>query len=302
MGAQNGQSLWKLAREQHGVLSRRQLLDAGLSAKAVRHRVSVGRIRPVHRGVYAVGQLKLTRQGRWMAAVLACGAGAALSHGSAGTLLRLGEFERQKSVCVPPGNRHRRPGIRIHRAHLPISDVTTRHRIPVTSPTRTLLDLATELTPRRLEAAVNAADWLDLIDPERLRSEVAARPGARGAPALRAVLDAPTFAFTDSELERRFLRLVRDAGLPAPETQVPLHGFRVDFLWREANLVVETDGLRYHRTAAQQTADRRRDQALAASGLTVLRFTHAQISHEGDWVAETLRSLLARTGVAAGAA
>ena len=139
---------------------------------------------------------------------------------------------------------------------------------------------------------MNAADKLGLVDPEQLRREVDHRRGTDGVKALRRLLDRQTFSLTDSELERSFLKLIRRAGLPVPKTQQRIEGFRVDFLWPELRLVVETDGLRYHRTAAQQAKDRLRDQALVAAGLTVLRFTHAQVVFEPSRVVETLRAVV----------
>jgi very-short-patch-repair endonuclease len=162
----------------------------------------------------------------------------------------------------------------------------------VTSPGRTLIDLATVLKHGQLEEAINAADKLQLIDPERLRGEVEAHRGTAGVPMLRDILDRHTFTLTDSELERRFMRLVRRAGLPRPLTQRRVNGYRVDFCWPELKLIVETDGLRYHRTAAQQSKDRARDQAHVAAGFTVLRFTHAQVRYERARVVSTLRAVL----------
>ena len=164
----------------------------------------------------------------------------------------------------------------------------------MTTPARTLIDLATQLEDGPLEAAVNEADGLGLIDPERLRQIVDGRSGLRGVPALRRVIDRRTFSLTDSELERRFLRLVRRAGLPTPLTQQHLNGFRVDFYWPELRLVVEADGLRYHRTPSQQAKDRLRDQAQTEAGLVPLRFTHFQISFEASRVVAVLRSVAQR--------
>jgi very-short-patch-repair endonuclease len=167
----------------------------------------------------------------------------------------------------------------------------------VTSPARTSLDLATLLRREELEAAVNQADTLELIDPERLRTEVEARSGLDGVRALRTVLDRRTFRLSDSELERRFLRLVRRAGLPMPRTRERVNGFQVDFHWPELALVVETDGLRYHRTPSQQARDRQRDQAHIAAGLTPLRFTYAQVAFEPGRVAEVLWAVAERQRV-----
>jgi very-short-patch-repair endonuclease len=165
----------------------------------------------------------------------------------------------------------------------------------VTSPARTLLDLASLVHPRQLEAAINEADKQGLVDPETLLAELDSHRGIAGVPALRRVLDRHTFALTDSELERCFLRLVWQAKLPRPETQQWVNGFRVDFLWPALGLVVETDGLRYHRTAAQQTKDRHRDQTLTTAGFVVLRFTHAQVRFDAAHVVATLRAVLSES-------
>ena len=228
-----------------------------------------------------------------MAVVLACGRGAVLSHSSAAALLGVaGELEL--TVSVPSGSRARPAGIRVHRVRFEPADVRRHDRIPVTSSIRTLIDLATELDEWRIEAAINAADRLDLVDPETLRAALGQRTGRRGVPALRAVLDRHAFVLTRSELERRFLRVARRAGLPLPETGVRLNGYEVDFFWPGLRLVVETDGQRYHRTAIQQTRDRRRDQAHARAGLYVLRFSHRQVRHAPDEVVATLRDVAGR--------
>jgi very-short-patch-repair endonuclease len=150
------------------------------------------------------------------------------------------------------------------------------------------------LTKKQLEVAVNEADKLGLIDPETLRASVEDHSGVDGVAALRTVLDRRTFTLTDSELERRFIRLVDRAGIPRPLTQQHVNGFRVDFYWPELDLIVETDGLRYHRTASQQSKDRTRDQSHAAAGLVAIRFSHAQIRHDAARVADTLRSIAER--------
>ena len=284
----------ELAARQHGVVTRTQLRELGLSDDAIEYRLRRGRLHAVHRGAYAVGRPQLTRLGALNAAVLASGPGAALSHEQAAELWgarrrRAGDIE----VTVPNARRAR-PGIRLHRRALPESDVTTRHGIRVTGPVRTLLDLAVRLPERELEALVNEADRLDLVDPERLRALLAGREAERGAPALRGLLGRDAFALTESELERRFLPIARRAGLPPPLTQAHLNGFRVDFFWPDLGLVVETDGLRYHRTPTQQARDRRRDQAHAAAGLTPLRFTHHQVAHEARGVETTLRAVVRR--------
>jgi very-short-patch-repair endonuclease len=229
-----------------------------------------------------------------MAAVLACGLGAALSHTSAGALWGISTALRGLHVTVPPNSHRRAQGIFLHQRKLAPRELRYRDGIPLTSPSLTLVDLATTLNGRQLEAAINAADKLDLIDPERLHAEVAAMPRRPGLAALRELLDRHALQLTDSDLERRFLRLVRRAGLPAPLTQQSVSGFRVDFFWPAEKLVVETDGLRYHRTPLEQARDRKRDQAHAAAGLTPLRFTHHEIVHEPRRVEEMLALVLRR--------
>jgi very-short-patch-repair endonuclease/predicted transcriptional regulator of viral defense system len=287
--------LWALAARQHGVVARTQLLESGLSPDAIKHRVTKGRLHPVRRGVYAVGRPRLTRNGTWMAAVLGCGPEAALSHTSAAALWEI-RFEEQGpvEVSLPARLRRRQRGIIVHRRVLAPGDVTRRHGIPVTAPACTLLDLASRLGRAQLEAAINEADKRDLIDPGRLRSMLERLANRPGIAALRETLDRQTFALTDSELERRFLPLARRAGLPAPLTRCHVSGFRVDFYWPDLGLVVETDGLRYHRTPAAQARDRLRDQTHAAAGLTPLRFTHAQVEFEPGHVEKTLAAVAAR--------
>ena len=301
MGYQTVQkSVWALARRQHGVVARPQLLELGVHSQAIKHRIARGRLHPIFRGVYAVGRPELTQHGRWMAAVLACGPNAALSHAAAGALWRLLTQPRAEiDVSVPAVERHRVPGIRVHRrSNFGPDDITRHQGIPVIQPICTLVDLAARLPADQLEAAVNEADKLDLVDPEGLRAALDGLAGRHGVAALRKLLDRRTFTLTDSELERRFLRLTRRAGLTQPHTGCRVNGFKVDFYWPEFALVVETDGLRYHRTPAQQTRDRRRDQVHAAAGLTTLRFTHSQVAYEPDSVEATLIAVTGRLRVA----
>lgn len=232
-----------------------------------------------------------------MAAVLACGPDAVLSHRSAAALWGIGS-ERAGRIDVTVRARHevRRPGIcaRI-RPSLPASRVGAHRRIPVTLPVQTLIDLATELGDRPLERAVNEADKLDLIDPDALRAALDDHPGEPGGPRLRALLDRHTFRLSDSDLEVLFRRVVRPTGLPMPETKQRVLGFEVDFHWPTLGLIVETDGLRYHRTPAAQARAALRDQTHTAAGLRVLRFTHHQVKYEPAHV----RSVLARTAAGA---
>jgi very-short-patch-repair endonuclease len=292
-----GRSVWALAERQHGVASRRQLLELGMSRRSIERRLAGGRLHPVLRGVYAVGRPGITRRGQWMAAVLSCGPGAALSHGSAAALWGVAP-ERPTDpvqVSVRRANGRGRPGVEVHRrSSLKDRDVTVREGIPTTAIVRTLLDLAAELSQGRLERAVNEADRLDLIDPDSLRAVLAAHHGQPGVRRLRELLDRRTFRLTASELERRFLSLAREAGLPPPLTGQLVNGFEVDFYWPGLGLVIETDGLRYHRTPGQQARDRLRDQAHALAGLTALRFTHAQVNFESPRVTKVLTRIATR--------
>jgi very-short-patch-repair endonuclease len=287
-----GSSIWAIARRQHGVVSRKQLLDAGLSRQAIEHRLGRGKLHPLRRGVYAVGRPDVDSRGRWMAALLACSPSALLSHSSAAALWGICRAAPGIHITVSRDERHSVPGVTLHHRDLLPNEVSRRENIPLTSPSLTLVDLATTLHSRRLEAAVNEADKLGLTDPERLREEIGEMPRRRGVAALRKMLDDRTFRLTDSELERRFLRLVRAANLPIPLTQQSVCGFRVDFHWPALGLIVETDGLRYHRTAAQQARDQRRDRTLRAAGFGVHRFTHAEIRFEPDYVAKVLRATI----------
>jgi very-short-patch-repair endonuclease len=237
-----------------------------------------------------------------MAAVLRCGTEAVLSHQSAAALWEIGnERSSRVEISLPASAARRAPGILVHRrAELRPDDLTTRHGIPVTAPICTLVDLAYRLPRTQLEAAINEADKQGLADPERLRSALPAYTGRRGVAALRLVLDRRTFALTDSDLERRFLRIVRSVGLPLPKTQLRVNGFKVDFYWPDLGLVVETDGLRYHRTPAQQARDKVRDQEHLAAGLTPVRFTHEQVRYEPKWVRSTLAAVAARLAGAGG--
>jgi len=226
-----------------------------------------------------------------MAAVLACGDGAFLSHSSAAALWQIGSEQRHLvELSVPSLSRRRRPGLRIHRRpSLDLKrDTTTHYGIAVTTPVQTLIDLALRLQRREIERAINEADKYDLAHAPELREALESRVGEPGVASLRHILDRRTFRLTKEELERRFLPLARRAALSVPLTGQWVNGFEVDFYWPDLGLVVETDGLRYHRTPAEQARDRLRDQAHTAAGLTQLRFTHEQVRYEPDYVVRIL--------------
>jgi very-short-patch-repair endonuclease len=169
----------------------------------------------------------------------------------------------------------------------------------VTDPTRTLVDRATELGARALEREVNEADKHDLVDPEELRAALDSYRGEPGVRPLREMLDRRTFRLSDTDLEVLFRPIAHRAGLPVPLTKQIVNGFEVDFFWPGLGLVVETDGLRYHRTASAQARDRLRDQTHTAAGLTQLRFTHDQVKHEPDYVRQVLSSTARRLAAVA---
>jgi very-short-patch-repair endonuclease len=229
-----------------------------------------------------------------MAAVLACGADALLSHGSAAALWGIGPEWRLIEVSVRHRSWPRRPGVKI-RSHpaLPVGDITVHRRIPVTTVARTVLDqAATPISDASLERLVNEADVArgNGFDFRVLRRYCDLRSGEPGVRRLRALLDPETFRLSDSELERLFRPLAIAAGLPQPLTKAIVNGYEVDFYWPDLALVVETDSLRYHRNAIKQSRDLLRDQVHTASGLTPLRFTHWQVAREPQHVEAILAS------------
>jgi len=264
----------RLAARQHGVVSVGQLIAAGLTYEAIRRRVQAGRLHRIFRGVYAVGHRNLTHQGWWMAAVLACGEGAFLSHGSAAMHWRmLNATKGPVDVTVATGaGRRRRRGIRTHRStRLTPKAVTIRQGIPTTTPARTIADLRRVLSRAELEAAIAQAEILHL--------PIGNVPGLLREP-------------TRSKLERRFSRLCRRHRFPKPEVNVWIGPYQVDVLWRDRRLVVETDGWETHGTRSAFESDRARDAELESLGYRVVRFTYRQAWYDGDLVAGRLRSLL----------
>jgi very-short-patch-repair endonuclease len=254
-----------LAEMQHGVVTRRQLLAVGIGDSAIFRRVQGGRLHRVHQGVYAAGHPVISQEGRWMAAVLACEPDAVLSLRSAaehwGLLKPQGGLVH---VSVPTSSgRERREGLRIHRCHSLQPDETTwRHRIPITTPARTIADLRGTVPPEQYRRAVRQAE-------------------VKG---LQTGLD-ETVAPTRSELEDLFLQLCRRHRLPAPEVNVRVAGREVDFLWRRQWVVAETDGYRYHRGSTAFEDDHDRDLDLRAAGFAVLRFTFRQVTADPERVA-----------------
>jgi very-short-patch-repair endonuclease len=277
------------------VIARIQLLRVGLGRKAIDHRVKLGRLHVIHRGVYAVGHARLTIHGRWMAAVLASGEGARLSYRSAGMLWVIRRTERGLIEVTTPRTWRALPGVQRHRAELPADEVTVHRGIPVTTVPRTLLDLATVLTPHQLARAVNEAEVQRLHDPLSLNALLERYPRRPGVPALRALLG-QRMAVTRSELEKRFREFLIKAGLPLPETnaQIEIKGvwYEVDCLWRAERGVVELDGRATHDTNEAFETDRARDRILQAAGYRVIRITWRQLHESPAAVAADLRALL----------
>jgi hypothetical protein len=238
-----------VAAAQYGLVTRAQLLRLGLSPRTIDHRLSTGRLHRLHRGVYAVGHLALLPWAREMAAVLACGPHAVLSHQSAAALWCLRpRHEGEVHVTISRGGSSSRPGVRMHRSRcLDACDVRIRHRIPVTSPSRTIIDLAGLLRERDLARTVDEAEVRGLARRSELLAALErAGNGRRGSAVLAQILRRDKPAMTRSEAEHRLISLMARAGLPRPEVNVPIGGYEVDLLWRRARLVVEVDGYVFH--------------------------------------------------------
>jgi very-short-patch-repair endonuclease len=280
----------RIAANQHGVVSSAQLRAAGLLPSRVADRVAAGHLHRVHRGVYAVGHPGIGKEGRWMAAVLACGEGAVLSHRSAAALWEILKPDRRAGSrddeiwgTVPGvavvdvtvagnGGRAARKGIRLHRSlTLSPADVARRAGIPVTKPVRTLTDLRRVLPNQDFAAALRQAEYLGLPLGEAVSPD-----------------------HTRSELEAKFLAACRRHRLPPPEVNVPVDRFVVDFLWRKERLIVELDGWESHRARSAFEEDRARDARLVLLGFGVLRFTWRQLEADRRQVTSAIRTLLRR--------
>lgn len=257
------------------------------------HRLSHERLHPLYRGVYAVGHKPARRETQWMAAVLAGGPGAVLSHRSAGA--HWGLCTSGSWIDVTVARRRRpRPGIRFHRSRLPPDEVTVEDGIPVTTVPRTLFDLATVLNPRQQERAVNEAEVLRLWDELSLDDLLDRYPGRRGTRNVRAALHKRRAgaSFTRSDLEEMFVAFADEARLPRPETNVLIEGFEVDCVWCEQKLVIEIDGWETHRTRAAFERDREKSRVLQARGWRCVSVTFLQLRDAPSEVARDVRHLL----------
>jgi very-short-patch-repair endonuclease len=287
MGARET-SLSQLASLQHGVVTRGDLASLGFGRRQIERRAADGRLVRVHRGVYAVGHAALSREGRWMAAVVACGERAVLSHRSAAVCWGCADREDLVPHVTAP-HRLRPAGVVAHRGRLAPADMTMRDGIPVTSPARTLADLAQSLSEEALERVVRQAQFRRLFDPLAIRDALQRRPSAL----LRQLLD--DLNPSQSELEDRFLRLCRRHGIPRPHAQVRDGRRRPDFVWPEARLIVEVDSWQAHGTQHAFQADRTLSNAVQLAGWTILRFTYADITRRDVRVAAQLRQALGLT-------
>lgn len=277
------------------MVSHAQLIRAGVHRSAIERRLATGRLAAIHRGVYAVPGRPLAGEGRWLAAVLAC-RGAVLSHFDAAELWEIlpRRSTREVHVTVPPAAKLRRRGIRTHRAPLH-GEATTRRAIAVTSPARTLFDLAPLLPQRKLERALDEAAYLHLLAPGALAATLDRNARRTGAKALRAALaiHTPGTTRTRSRLEERFLALCRAHKLPQPLVNSRVAGLEVDFLWRAERLVVETDGHAAHSRPTASERDHERDAILRDADYEVLRFSYRQVTERGEWVMASVSSALA---------
>jgi hypothetical protein len=284
------------------VVSLPQLQLLGLGKAAVAKRAKNGRLHRIHRRVYAVGRPHLAQRGRWMAAVLAYGPKAVLSHRSAGALHGIGRDSRLKAdVTLPSPSVRPRPGIEAHGSStLDAADITIVDGIPCTTVARTLVDLGDVEDRRAVERVVDRAEALRLFDGRAVDDALQRAGPRRGAGILRAVLasyEEPTL--TNEGNEERFLALCRSASLPRPAVNAWVSlddgvAYKADFLWRPERLIAETDGRDVHTTRKAFEHDRLRDRRLTLAGFTVVRFTWRQIVHERRRVARDLQGLLAR--------
>ncbi len=270
----------KIAGRQDNVISRQELLAAGLNRGAIAHRVRAGRMRRQHRGVYILGPAPPTPMARARAAALAGGADAVVSHRSAACLYGLlpdngGDID----ITVAGRNPGVHPGIRLHRvAALAPRDATKLNGMRITTIARTICDLAAAESARDTEHAFQEALYREVVTDRNLKAVLEREPSRRGAPVIRALLEDPRL--TRSEKERLLLKLITQAQLPTPLTNVPVHGYKADLYWPQHGLVVEFDGWQAHGHRLAFENNRKRDQILIANGLRVLRVTDRQLTNE----------------------
>ena len=276
-------ALAELAARQHGVVARAQLLALGFDRRAIEYRLKVGRLHLLHRGVYAVGHRPPSPLATAIAAVLACGPDAALSHGSAAAPWRIVPRWPSPTHVTAPGER-RHPGIHVHRSRR--ADVTTHYGIRVTTPARTLVDLADALNPTQLTRALNEAQVQRLVTPADLTTLFTRYPGRRTARLT------PEQGATRSHLEDRFVRFLKRHRLPLPEFNQHIAGHEVDAVYRTQRLVIELDSRQFHTTPNAFERDRDRDADLLNAGFSTLRITDQRLKHQPTREAQRLSDIL----------
>lgn len=283
----------RIAIRQHGIVTRTQLRVAGFSDDVINHRIRTAHLSRIHRGIYLVGVVP-PPCARELAACLACGPHAVLSHRSAGALWGIVKMRRRRivEVTIPRGYR-RRPGLRVYRTGTLLPDEVTRLKgVPITTVVRTLYDLAGWLPRRPLERAVAEAIALGLTTVGEVRAMADRQGGRRGAGRLGAVLGPGEPVWTRSEAEERFLELVRRGGIRVPAVNTRVAGHEIDFYWPTEGLAVEVDGFAYHTSPSAFERDRRRDAELVAAGVRVVRVTWRQITEEPRAVVRRLKGAL----------
>jgi Transcriptional regulator, AbiEi antitoxin/Protein of unknown function (DUF559)/AbiEi antitoxin C-terminal domain len=287
--------LARLAQRQYGVITREQLLALGIGPHGIAERLRTGRLHRLHRGVYAVGHIVLKPEGHRLAAVLACGEGAVVSHVSAAAHWGIRQSAAAViDVTVPTSaGRRRRPGLRVHRsARLGPDDVSVHEGIPTTTVARTLVDLADVLPPQSLKRAIDEADYQRLLDMTALLAAVQRTPGRRGTRVLE-LATAPS-ELTRSDLEQRFLEILERHGLPRPLVNATIEGYEVDFAWPEQKLIVELDGFAAHGRRSAFERDRLRDRRLARAGYGTLRLTDRMVRYDEEAIVADLAAFLSR--------
>jgi very-short-patch-repair endonuclease len=287
-----------LAKGQYGVVARRQLLALGFGRRSITGALERGRLHEVFLGVYVVGARRISRRGRWTAAILAAGEGAVLSQRSAARLWRLMPAAAERvDVTVPPGRVVRRKGIVSHESVVADDEWLLDGGIPVTSPFRTIFDLAAVAPMREVERAWHEAEVRGLRDRVSLPALLERYPGRRGTRSLRALLESPEpVGFTRNDFEEAFLALIDAYGLPRPRMNADLsvrgRFFEIDALWEREEVAVELDGRSVHGTTKRFESDRQRDRILVAEGWKTFRITWRALQQEPQEVIADLEAAL----------
>jgi very-short-patch-repair endonuclease len=290
-----------LVARQEGVVTHAQLAKLGVGRRTLDRWLASGRLRAVHRDVYGFGPRPLTKRGKWLAAVLAMGPGAFLSHESAAALWGLAGDRPKVHVNAPRGRQvrpGRRSGIKVHRCKFAADEVTAHDGIPVSTVARTLFDLAERSAPHELKSAWDEADRLKRLRvPEVACVYELGRGRRRARAALKPFLlaEARYVEDTASPLEDRFAAFVVDHRLPPPQTNVFIDGDEVDVLWPEARLIVELDSWEFHAHRAAFEKDRNRDTDHLLADYRTIRVTHGRLSDEPERLAAQIRVLLSQS-------